>query len=86
MPAVLKVTLAIGALFGAELLYDSWQEEQGLVDRCVQMMVFEAAKFDGYWVQTNGLDTQRIDGGFRVLASASKGRTRTRDSTDWKPI
>ena len=72
MLSALKVMLVIGALLGAELLYNSWQEEQGLIDRCVQTMVFEAAKFDGYWVETNGLDTQSIDGRFRVLASASK--------------
>ena len=69
---VLKVVLAIGALFAAEYLYDSWQKEQDLYDRCVQLMVFQAAKYDGYWVEKDDLYTQRINGRFAVSASASR--------------
>ena len=68
---VLKVVLAIAAVFAAEYLYDSWQKEQDLYDRCVQLMVFQAAKYDGYWVEKDDLYTQRIDGRFVVSASAS---------------
>ena len=68
---VLKVVLAIGALFAAEYVYDLWQKEQDLYDRCVQLMVFQAAKYDGYWVEKDDLYTQRIDGRFAVLAIAS---------------
>ena len=65
------MVLAFGALFAAEYLYDSWQKEQDLYDWCFQVMVFQAAKFDGYWVEKDDLYSQRIDGRFVVLASAS---------------
>ncbi len=68
---VLKVVLAIAALFAAEYLYDSWQKEQDLFDRCFQVMVFQAAKYDGYWVEADDLHSRRIDGRFVVMASAS---------------
>ena len=69
--SVLKVVLAIGALFGAVSVYDSSQERQNLVDRCVQLMIYQAARFDGYWVEKNDLNSRRIDGRLVVMASAS---------------
>lgn len=70
--SVLKVVLVIGALFGAEHIYNSSQEKQDLVDRCVQSMIFQAAKHDGFWVETDGLSTRRNNGRLVVMASASK--------------
>lgn len=70
--SVLKVALAIGALFGAASIYDSSQERQNLVDRCVQLMIFQAAKFDGYWVEKDELNSRRTDGRLVVMAFANK--------------
>jgi len=70
--SVLKVALVIGALFAAERVYDSSRERQDLVDRCVQLMIFQAAKFDGYWVEKDDLSSRRTDGRLVVMAFASK--------------
>ena len=70
--SVLKVALAIGALFGAVSVYESSQERQNLVDRCVQLMIYQAARFDGYWVDKNDLNSRRADGRLVVMADASK--------------
>ena len=70
--SILVVSLAIAALFGLEHAYDSWKEKQDLVDRCLQSMIFQAAKFDGYWVESSDLSSRLSNGRLVVSASASK--------------
>jgi len=70
--SILKVSLAIAALFGLEHAYDSWQEKQDLVDRCLQSMIFQAAKFDGYWVESSDLSSRWSHCCLMISASASK--------------
>lgn len=70
--SVLKVVLVIGGLYTAINIYEARQNQQDLVKRCVQQMVYEAAKHDGYWVETDGLSTRRTNGRFVVMASTSK--------------
>ena len=68
----LKVVLVIGGLYTAINIYESWQNDQDLVDKCFQQMVFQAARYDGYWVETEDLSSRRTNGRLTVMASASK--------------
>jgi len=70
--SILKVSLAIAALVGLEHAYDSWKEKQDLIDRCFQSMVYQAAKFDGFWVESSDLSSRWSNGRLVVSASASK--------------
>ena len=73
------MALVIGALFMAEHVYDSSKEKQKLVDDCVQLMILQAAKFDGFRVETEEVRSRRVDGRLMVTARASK-------DLDWRDL